>query len=104
LTDSLQDRIIKSRKGLEILKNYKIEDLARDKVVIGALIETTHNTQKKIYFLIPVGGGEMVDNNDLSEKITIITPESPIGASLLEKRAGDLVKIGSGELTIIEIY
>lgn len=104
LAVNLENQIIKLQEGLEILKNYKIKGLSQDKIAHGSLIETIHNKQKRVYFLLPVGSAETIEDSDLNEKVIVINPESPIGSSLLNKGVNNILKIGSGELKIINIY
>ncbi|GEM_PF-947181 len=104
LASNLYEQIIELEKGLEILKDYKIKDSTQKKIIIGSLIETTHNSQEKIYFIFPVGGGKVIENYNLNNKITIITPQSPLGNLLLDKKVGDLIIIMQRELVVNKIF
>ena len=61
---------------------------------IGALVELEEKKQRTLYFVGPTGGGTEVVCND--REITVITPASPLGQELVEKRSGDKVKLNLG--------
>lgn len=53
----------------------------------GALVELTADGKRACYFLADVAGGTKVDVG--SVEVVVLTPESPLGAALIGKRAGD---------------
>ncbi len=54
---------------------------------VGALVEVEQDGEKMLFFLLPFGGG--VELNIEDREVTVITPESPIGATLIDKKEGD---------------
>jgi hypothetical protein len=60
----------------------------------GALIEVEQGGDKMMFFLLPVGGGVEVEID--GREVTVITPESPVGAALLDKKEGDSYSFRAG--------
>jgi transcription elongation GreA/GreB family factor len=54
---------------------------------VGALVELEVGGEKSFYFIGPRAGGTEVMQD--KKKILVITPQSPLGAQLMEKRQGD---------------
>lgn len=60
---------------------------AGEPIDVGALVELEISGDKSFYFLGPrAGGTEVVQDK---KEILVITPQSPLGAQLLEKKQGD---------------
>ena len=54
---------------------------------VGALVELEVGGEKSFYFLGPrAGGTEVVQDK---QEVLVITPQSPLGAQLMEKKPGD---------------
>ncbi|MEE9367699.1 MAG: hypothetical protein V3V05_02430 [Pontiella sp.] len=68
-------------KAIEELKHLKIEDFTGQEVDVGALVEVEMDGEPDCYFLLHCGGGTEVTVD--GKMITVITPESPLGASLM---------------------
>jgi hypothetical protein len=60
----------------------------------GALIEVEQGGGKMHFFLLPFGGG--VEVTVEGRDVTVITPESPVGAALLDKKQGDTYSFRAG--------
>lgn len=65
-----------------------------DAISVGALVELEAgdgpaNRRRTWYFVGPRAGGIEIDVD--SRKILVLTPQSPLGRQLLNKRAGDTV-------------
>jgi len=60
----------------------------------GALVEVEQSGEAMLFFLLPCGGG--VEVTIEGREITVITPESPVGAALLEKEQGDTYSFRAG--------
>jgi transcription elongation GreA/GreB family factor len=60
---------------------------ANEVIGVGALVELEVGGEKSFYFIGPRAGGTevMQDKKD----ILVITPQSPLGAQLMEKKQGD---------------
>jgi len=100
LADSWQNRIRQLKLAIITLKELKINDAPQEEITIGALVET----EKDLYFVLPVGGGEKIKDGQLNKEVIIVTPTSPIGKSLLNKTAGDCILLGPKKLTIISVF
>lgn len=84
--------------GAEItrLDNWQAPDyLDEDEIFLGALIALDHlESDKQLsVFLAPVGGGQRIE----SLQLQVITPETPLGATLLGRNIGDTVTLPNGE-------
>ena len=65
-----------------------------DAISLGAIVETEIGGEKKLYFVGPKAGGLEVAFD--AATVYVITPQSPIGAKLLGRRAGDVVPVAGG--------
>jgi transcription elongation GreA/GreB family factor len=73
-------------------------------VAIGALVAVVYvaNRRRATVFLAPAGGGLKVDLDGTS--VMVVTPESPLGESLLGCRAGDVAEIERGDaVELVEV-
>ena len=57
---------------------------------LTAMVELEFKGTATVYFLGPKGGGLEIQHK--GQEILVITPESPIGAQLLGKKVGDVIK------------
>jgi transcription elongation GreA/GreB family factor len=84
------------------LRTFKPADYAGRAIDVGALIETETDGFNDVFFLLYCGGGTEVEVDD--REITVITPESPVGAALLGKREGEVYSFRAGaEGTVISV-
>lgn len=81
--------------------------IPHQKVGLGTLIHVVHDDDKEdLFFMSPALGGHQIE---LAEnRITVITPSSPLGNSLMNKQVNDSATIGIAQkkrtLTIIGIF
>jgi len=61
---------------------------------LGALIEVELDKEKMLFFLLSCAGGTELCIDGLD--VTVITPESPIGAVLFRKKQGDTFSFRAG--------
>ena len=61
---------------------------------LGALVELETDGEKSVYFIGPRAGGTEVEHD--KQEILIITPQSPLGAQLMEKKQGDRPQLELG--------
>ena len=61
---------------------------------VGALVEVEQGGEAMLFYLLPCGGGTELTIEGC--EVTIITPESPVGAALLNKKAGDTYSFRAG--------
>lgn len=64
---------------------------ATDGIHVGALVEVALDREVSLYFMGPRAGGTEVTHDQ--KEILVITPQSPLGAQLLERRAGEKVAL-----------
>lgn len=62
-----------------------------DPIGLTAIVDLDDGEQTRRYFLAPDGGGMKLDAE--GGKLLVITPKSPIGKGLAEKRLGDIVEL-----------
>ena len=60
---------------------------AGDAIAVGALVELEHGGENSFYFVGPRAGGTEILHD--KKEILVITPQSPLGESLLGKKTGD---------------
>ncbi|HEY2328299.1 MAG TPA: GreA/GreB family elongation factor [Verrucomicrobiae bacterium] len=68
-----------------------------DEINVGALVELEQLGEKSFYFLGPRAGGTEIVHD--KKEILVITPQSPLGEQLLEKKAGDAFQLKLGKET-----
>ncbi|MFA7256633.1 MAG: hypothetical protein WC047_03565 [Kiritimatiellales bacterium] len=81
---------------LEDLRTFMIPLYDGLPIGVGALIETELDKEKMICFLLPCAGGTEV--NFEGRSVSVITPTSPIGAALLDKKKGDNFSFRAGSV------
>ncbi len=87
---------------VEELRAFVPPDFSGKPVGIGALVETEMGGEKVLFMLLKCGGGIEVDVG--GREITVITPESPVGAALLDKKQGETYSFRVGmEGTVLKV-
>lgn len=82
-------------KQVEELRIFVPSDFSGQPVGVGALVETEMDGQRMLFMLLNCGGGfELTVDGDA---ITVITPESPVGAALLDKVEGVAYSFRAGK-------
>ena len=76
------------------IRTFKPADYAGRAINVGALIETETDGFKDVFFLLYCGGGIEVQVD--GREITVITPESPVGAALMGKKEGKTYSFRAG--------
>ncbi|MEM1414650.1 MAG: hypothetical protein AAGH15_07110 [Myxococcota bacterium] len=61
----------------------------------GCLVELEADGEAGTYFLLPVGGGEILDVDGLA--VRTLTPAAPLGRALVGKRPGDDFELRVGK-------
>ncbi len=79
---------------LETLRTFMIPVFSGKPVGVGALIETELDKKRMICFLLPCAGGTEVSFK--GRNVSVITPSSPIGAALMDKKKGDRFSFRAG--------
>ncbi len=72
-----------------------------DPIEQSAIVELSREGKRERFFLALHGGGLKVTLG--KQTITVVTPESPLGIALLEKRVGDDVELGRTTMEIVAV-
>ena len=73
-----------------------------DPVGLTALVTADDGARTRTYFVAPEGGGLKAEQD--GRTILVITPKSPVGRALMERREGDLVEVMlKGKLVEMEL-
>lgn len=83
-----------AQKMLDSLKAIS-PNVVSEHVVLGSFVKTTTN-----HFFISISAGK-IDLDNLS--VFAISPSSPIGTLLINKRKGDIVEFNNNSFTITEV-
>jgi len=76
-------------------QQLETKKIANDGVIgVGALVELEMSGEKNFYFLGPRAGGTEVEHD--RNEILVITPQSPLGEQLMEKKSGDTFQLKLG--------
>jgi transcription elongation GreA/GreB family factor len=82
---------IRAEELAEQLQRLEVMQLssfaAKDPIGAGALVRLSVDEEPRVFFVVPFGGGtELVV---AGEKVTVVTPASPVGQALVGRRAGE---------------
>jgi len=92
LAGAQAERVLQLAERLHRFKTLAIrEPLEGKKIGLTALIELDDGDTRQLYFLLGESGGMKLNVEDQS--ITVITPDSPLGRSLIGKSEGDFIEI-----------
>lgn len=86
-------------RQIDELKALGIEDFTGQEIDIGAVVEVDMDGEADFYMLLNSGGGTEVAVEGRS--ITVITPESPLGAVLMGNIEAGFIELPSGLRGII---
>ena len=76
------------RDFIATLRQVEVSDFGKDSsVAITALVEIENDDGKNLVFLLPKGGGRVVEMD--GRRVQVITPVSPMGAELMGREIGD---------------
>ena len=64
---------------------------AGEPIAVGAFVELEVNGEKTAYFIGPRAGGTEVRHD--KREVWVITPQSPLGAQLMGRKQGDVLKL-----------
>lgn len=109
-------RMRRAHEELEILGKFATRELPpfshASNIAMGAMVDVSVETddgdsEERTLILLPVGAGTELTGPGGDGFISVITPWSPVGKSLLGKRAGDVIDVTiDGELrewTIVDV-
>ncbi|MGJ8697922.1 MAG: hypothetical protein ACSHYF_16510 [Verrucomicrobiaceae bacterium] len=101
LAQAQADQLEIAEQNAGTFKRFEAPDYdLSDPIGPGALVETDEDGEINFYFLAPTGGGMTIDF--LGCELTVITPDSRLYQSLLEKKMGDQLESPSLMVTGIE--
>ena len=66
---------------------------ARAPVTLGAIVEVEDGSMGRTFFLAPVGAGVELTGPDGDGFLSVVTPVSPIGKSVLGRKVGDTIEV-----------
>ena len=90
-------------KQIEELKGLEIEDFTGQEIDIGALVDVEMDGETDCYLLLHCGGGSDITVD--GKRITVITPESPVGKALMGNIEAGLFSFRAGmEGLILGVY
>lgn len=83
------------REAIEIYRALAVRDFGADEpVALTALVELQQRNFRDLYFVGPRNGGITVQCD--GQEIMVITPQSPLGRTMLGRRAGERVALEGG--------
>jgi transcription elongation GreA/GreB family factor len=81
-------RVEELAEQLQRLEVMQLETLRpTDPIGSGALVRLTVDEEPRVFFVVPFGGGTELEVD--GEKVTVVTPASPVGQALVGRRAGE---------------
>jgi transcription elongation GreA/GreB family factor len=88
-------KVAEIEEAIEQFQKLKLMEFGPGNMIdLGALIEVEMRGGTNWFFLGPKSGGlELMHEK---KEITVITPQSPIGEQLFEKKQGDKFRFGAG--------
>jgi len=90
LADTLRQLIKEKEEAIDNLNSFPPDKLNFSSIIqIGSVIEIKEDKNIKYYFILPVGGGIKIKQNN--KIITVITPDTPIVAALQGKKKNDKI-------------
>jgi hypothetical protein len=91
-------KVAEVEESIEQFQKLKlIEFTSENPIDYGALVQIEMRGGANWYFIGPKAGGLEVIHD--KEEVTVITPQSPLGEQLMEKKQGDKFRFGAGRDT-----
>jgi transcription elongation GreA/GreB family factor len=88
-------KVAELEENIAHFQKLKIVEFTSDTPIdYGALVQVEMRGGTNWYFVGPKAGGLEVVHD--KEEVTVITPQSPLGEQLFEKKQGDKFKFGTG--------
>lgn len=90
LADGLAQQAQAAARAAAAYEKLRLRDFAPGEPIdLGALVELEFPGTTEWFFLGPAAGGTEITHQ--GRAITVLTPESPLGAQLLDRRPGDTI-------------
>jgi transcription elongation GreA/GreB family factor len=88
-------KVAELEETIELFQKLKVIEFTPEMPIdYGALVQIEMRGGTSWFFIAPKAGGVEVMHE--KEEITVITPQSPLGEQLFEKKQGDKFKFGAG--------
>lgn len=106
LAEGQSRRVAEIRQAIKKFEDFPA-NLAEKQtnIVLGSLVQMEQDIAKQLWFFItPAAGGHrcQITEQDTLVSITLITPQSPMGAALLGKELDDEIKLSIGTKTLCD--
>lgn len=98
LADGLARQAQEAALAAAAYENVAVRDFApAEPIDVGALVQVRFSDADDWFFLGPAGGG--IEVRHAGRTVTVITPESPLGAQLMGRSAGAKLSAPRAEVT-----
>ena len=95
LAGAQSKRIFELQHLLDLYRSLKLQYFSEYRAIgVTALVTLQREDRSLRLFILPKGGGETVTVEGV--EISTVTPESPLGKSLIDAAVGDEIKVGVG--------
>jgi len=85
-------RVAELEAALRTLAALELKPIAADAAIaLSALVLVEDHSGLTTYFISPTGGG--LDLDVTGNRVLVVTPQSPIGRTLLGRRSGDSIEV-----------
>jgi hypothetical protein len=92
-------KVAEVEESIELFQKLKLAEFGPTSTIdYGALVLVEMRGGNSWYFVGPRAGGLEVMHD--KEEVTVITPQSPIGEQLMDKRQGEKFRFGAGPAVI----
>jgi transcription elongation GreA/GreB family factor len=89
-------KVAEIEESIGIFQKLKMVEFGPQTLIdYGALVQVEMRGGASWYFVGPKAGGLQIVHD--KEEITVITPQSPLGEQLMEKKQGDSFTFGAGK-------
>jgi transcription elongation GreA/GreB family factor len=101
LADGLARQALAAAEAMAEIEKMPLRTFAGDDPIdLGALVELDFSDAREWFLLAPAGGGAEVQHE--GAKVTVITPESPLGSHLIGSRLGDKTSVPAARIIRVE--
>lgn len=104
LADALLKRLARLRSELTMIGSIKINKTCAGIIEAGSLVVIIEEEKRRFFMILLGAGGTIVKSTILNCAVTIITPVSPIGKTLMNAAKGDLVIFDQREMTVDSVF
>lgn len=86
-------RLARATSELAVLEAFRPAKRIGPQVAVGAIVEIEDDGEGKTFFLAPVGAGEELTGPGGDGFLSVVTPQSPIGRAVMNRRVGDTIEV-----------